>query len=99
MDSTSEENGSWLESCIFKLSSFSTEYTESRRSGRSNERQLSNTIDELKGNEAIGRSHADATEIDGQVIIQCVNNLNPGDQVKVLIESFGDYDFWGRLTE
>ncbi|MCH9049360.1 MAG: hypothetical protein IH836_10590 [Proteobacteria bacterium] len=73
--------------------------TESRRSGGSNERQLSNTIDELKGNEAIGRSHADATEIDGQVIIQCVNNLNPGDQVKVLIESFGDYDFWGRLTE
>ncbi|MFB3100393.1 MAG: hypothetical protein ACE1ZM_02995 [Gammaproteobacteria bacterium] len=73
--------------------------TESGRSGGSNERQLSNTIDELKGNEAIGRSHADATEIDGQVIIQCVNNLNPGDQVKVLIESFGDYDFWGRLTE
>ena len=74
-------------------------YTESGRSGGSNERQLSNTIDELKGNEAIGRSHADATEIDGQVIIQCVNNLNPGDQVKVLIESSGDYNFWGRLTE
>ena len=36
--------------------------------------------------EAIGRSHADAPEIDGQVIIENASNLNPGDQVNVLIE-------------
>jgi len=56
-------------------------------------------IDELIDNEAIGRSHADAPEIDGQVIIDNAGHLNPGDQVKVLIESSGDYDLWGRLTE
>ena len=56
-------------------------------------------IDELIDNEAIGRSHADAPEIDGQVIIDNTGHLNPGDQVKVLIESSGDYDLWGRLTE
>ncbi len=56
-------------------------------------------IDELNGNEAIGRSHADAPKIDGRVIIDNVGDLNLGDQVKVLIESSGDYDLWGRLTE
>ncbi|MFB3100197.1 MAG: 30S ribosomal protein S12 methylthiotransferase RimO, partial [Gammaproteobacteria bacterium] len=56
-------------------------------------------IDELNDNEAIGRSHADAPEIDGQVIIDNAGHLNLGDQVKVLIESSGDYDLWGRITE
>ena len=56
-------------------------------------------IDESNGNEAIGRSHADAPEIDGHVIIDNAGDLNLGDQVKVLIESSGDYDLWGRLTE
>jgi ribosomal protein S12 methylthiotransferase len=61
-------------------------------------------IDELNGNEAIGRSHADAPEIDGQVIIKNANklktlNLNPGDQVKVRIETSGDYDLWGKIAE
>jgi ribosomal protein S12 methylthiotransferase len=56
-------------------------------------------IDELNDNEAIGRSHADAPEIDGQVIIDNAGHLNLGDQVKVLIESSGDYDLWGRTTE
>ena len=41
MDSTSEENGSWLESCIFKLSSFSTEYSESGHSAKPIELLLS----------------------------------------------------------
>jgi len=33
------------------------------------------------------------------VIIDNAGHLNLGDQVKVLIESSGDYDLWGRTTE
>jgi len=55
-------------------------------------------IDELNGNEAIGRSHADAPEIDGHVIIDNAGDLHLGDRVKVLVESSGDYDLWGRLS-
>ncbi|MFT5426670.1 MAG: ribosomal protein S12 methylthiotransferase [Gammaproteobacteria bacterium] len=56
-------------------------------------------IDTVDGSEAIGRSHADAPEIDGQVIIESASNLNPGDQVNVLIEASGDYDLWGKTVE
>lgn len=60
-------------------------------------------VDKLEGDNAVGRSHADAPEIDGQVIIEnptpCNSlGLKPGDQVKVLIEASGDYDLWGRLV-
>ncbi len=56
-------------------------------------------IDEVNENEAIGRSHADAPEIDGQVIIENASNLHPGDQVNVLIETSGDYDLWGKIAK
>ena len=55
-------------------------------------------IDTLNGSEAIDRSHADAPEIDGQVIIENASNLNPGDQVNVHIEEAGDYDLWGKVV-
>ena len=56
-------------------------------------------IDEITENEAIGRSHADAPEIDGQVIIENERNLTPGDLVKVHIEKSGDYDLWGKIVD
>ncbi len=56
-------------------------------------------IDEVNENEAIGRSHADAPEIDGQVIIENARNLHLGDQVNVLIETSGDYDLWGKIAK
>ena len=66
------------------------------------ENKIGNTIevliDELDGNDAIGRSYADAPEIDGQVIIENASKLKPGDQVNVLIEASGDYDLWGKIV-
>jgi ribosomal protein S12 methylthiotransferase len=56
-------------------------------------------IDETNENEAIGRSHVDAPEIDGQVIIGNGRNLKPGDLVKVHIEESGDYDLWGKIVD
>lgn len=55
-------------------------------------------IDELDGNDAIGRSHADAPEIDGHVMIENASGLKPGDQVKVMIEASGDYDLGGKIV-
>jgi len=46
---------------------------------------------------AIGRSKADAPEIDGMVTIRDGGNLRPGSLVKVHVESADEYDLVGRL--
>jgi ribosomal protein S12 methylthiotransferase len=56
-------------------------------------------IDEVSGDGAIGRSHADAPEIDGIVQIQDAADLAAGDIVQVLIETADDYDLFGRTAE
>ncbi|MEJ8568240.1 30S ribosomal protein S12 methylthiotransferase RimO [Elongatibacter sediminis] len=48
---------------------------------------------------AIGRSTADAPEIDGIVTITDGARLRPGDRVKVRIEAADDYDLFGRLDD
>jgi ribosomal protein S12 methylthiotransferase len=56
-------------------------------------------IDEINGNDIIGRSYADAPEIDGNVFIQSNKELSMGDVVKVKIDSAGEYDLWGVYKE
>jgi ribosomal protein S12 methylthiotransferase len=56
-------------------------------------------VDELDGNLAIGRSKADAPEIDGIVRILDRADLAPGDLVKIVIESADDYDLCGRIAD
>lgn len=53
-------------------------------------------IDEANGRRAIGRSYADAPEIDGVVHIAQGEGLQPGDFVKVKITRSDDYDLWGK---
>jgi ribosomal protein S12 methylthiotransferase len=52
-------------------------------------------IDEIDGEDIIGRSYADAPEIDGNVFVESNNALQIGDIVTVKIHSAGDYDLWG----
>ena len=52
-------------------------------------------IDELSEGHYIGRSHADAPEIDGVVHVRSHRNLYPGDRIRVLIEEASDYDCSG----
>ena len=54
-------------------------------------------IDEVVEEGAVGRSKADAPEIDGQVFIDGATHLKVGDLVNVEIEEVDDYDMWGRL--
>lgn len=52
-------------------------------------------IDEVDDEGAIGRSFADAPEIDGCVYLNGEENVKPGDIVNVLIEHSDEYDLWG----
>ncbi|CAI1897678.1 30S ribosomal protein S12 methylthiotransferase RimO [Serratia fonticola] len=52
-------------------------------------------IDEVDEEGAIGRSMADAPEIDGAVYLNGEANVKAGDIVKVKIENADEYDLWG----
>ncbi|WP_028118107.1 30S ribosomal protein S12 methylthiotransferase RimO [Ferrimonas senticii] len=56
-------------------------------------------VDEIGEDGAIGRSYADAPEIDGKVTIGGEYDLNPGDMVWVAIEYADDHDLFGTLVE
>jgi ribosomal protein S12 methylthiotransferase len=54
-------------------------------------------IDEVDEDGAIGRSYADAPEIDGSVFLNGETKVKPGDLVDVVIEHSDDYDLWGSI--
>ncbi|RVU38509.1 30S ribosomal protein S12 methylthiotransferase RimO [Hwanghaeella grinnelliae] len=54
-------------------------------------------IDSVDGEGAVGRSYADAPEIDGNVFIDEPGAIKPGDMVKVEIDEASDYDLWGQI--
>ena len=54
-------------------------------------------IDEVDEEGAIGRSTADAPEIDGMVYLNDETDLAPGDIVEVTITHSDEYDLWGEL--
>lgn len=55
-------------------------------------------VDELDDEWAIGRSKADAPEIDGVVHIRNGRELTPGELVRVRVESADDYDLSGHVV-
>ncbi|MBF8269836.1 MAG: 30S ribosomal protein S12 methylthiotransferase RimO [Gammaproteobacteria bacterium] len=61
-------------------------------------RTLPVIIDKVNGTEYIGRSHADAPEIDGLVYLKSRRVLQPGGIVNVKISRAGDYDLWGKTV-
>ncbi|MGJ7471519.1 30S ribosomal protein S12 methylthiotransferase RimO [Kosakonia cowanii] len=58
-------------------------------------REILVMIDEVDEEGAIGRSMADAPEIDGAVYLNGETNVKPGDIVRVKVESADEYDLWG----
>tara|TARA_R110000787_G_scaffold71250_1_gene158581 strand:- start:162 stop:1496 length:1335 start_codon:yes stop_codon:yes gene_type:complete len=61
-------------------------------------RTLPVLIDEVDEEGAIGRSTADAPEIDGNVFLNGEQTLQPGDLVNVTIDQSDEYDLWGELA-
>lgn len=54
-------------------------------------------IDEVVEEGAVGRSEADAPEIDGSVFIDGATHLSVGDIVKVEFEEADEHDLWAKL--
>lgn len=55
-------------------------------------------IDEVDEEGAIGRSSADAPEIDGVVYLNGETSLIPGQMVNVTVTHSDEYDLWGELA-
>ncbi len=51
-------------------------------------------IDEVNAEGAIGRSSADAPEIDGKVYLEGATDLHPGDFVEAQVTAADEYDLW-----
>ena len=51
-------------------------------------------IDEVDADGAIGRSRADAPEIDGRVYLDGAADLQPGDLVEAEVTAADEYDLW-----
>ncbi|MEB7341509.1 30S ribosomal protein S12 methylthiotransferase RimO [Enterobacter hormaechei] len=58
-------------------------------------REILVIIDEVDEEGAIGRSMADAPEIDGAVYLNGETNVKPGDIIRVKVENADEYDLWG----
>lgn len=54
-------------------------------------------IDQVDAEGIVGRSRADAPEIDGLVYIESEKNIAPGDMVEVEITAADEYDLWGKF--
>ena len=51
-------------------------------------------IDEVDAKGAVGRSSADAPEIDGKVFMDGLTNVQPGDLVEGEVTGADEYDLW-----
>jgi ribosomal protein S12 methylthiotransferase len=59
-------------------------------------REIEVIVDSVEKGHAVGRSQADAPEIDGSVFVKPAAGLKPGDIVKVRVEAAKDYDLEAR---
>lgn len=55
-------------------------------------------IDDVTNEGAVGRTYADAPEIDGQVHLEGATDLSPGDMVMAHIDKSDDYDLHGHVV-
>ncbi len=60
-------------------------------------RSLDVLIDEVDADGAVGRSYADAPEIDGAVVLDGETALKPGDMVRARITDADEYDLWAEI--
>lgn len=61
-------------------------------------REIDVLIDETSDEGIIGRTSADAPEIDGCIYVESDRTLKPGDIVKVRVTEADEYDLWGEAV-
>jgi ribosomal protein S12 methylthiotransferase len=59
-------------------------------------REIDVLIDDVDDEGAVGRSYADAPEIDGVVILEGETGLRPGDMARVRVTGSDEYDLWAK---
>ena len=62
-------------------------------------RDIEVLVDEVDADGPIGRSEADAPEIDGMVFLQAARPLRPGDLVRARVTHADEYDLWAEVIE
>ncbi|MCC5883428.1 MAG: 30S ribosomal protein S12 methylthiotransferase RimO, partial [Halomonas sp.] len=62
-------------------------------------REIEVLVDEVDEEGAIGRSEADAPEIDGMVFLDVKRPLRPGDVVRARVTNADEYDLWAEVIE
>lgn len=62
-------------------------------------REIEVLVDEVDEEGAIGRSEADAPEIDGMVFLDAKRPLRPGDVVRARVTNADEYDLWAEVIE
>lgn len=60
--------------------------------------RLTILIDEISGAGAVGRSYADAPEIDGQVYIDEARGVSVGDFVHTVVTEASEHDVWAKIV-
>jgi len=61
--------------------------------------ELDILIDDVPGDgTAVGRSYADAPEIDGRVIVEGIRNMQVGDRITVRVTRSAEHDLWSEPT-
>ncbi|GAB4355439.1 MAG: 30S ribosomal protein S12 methylthiotransferase RimO [Gammaproteobacteria bacterium] len=60
-------------------------------------KRLTVLVDEIDGQQAVGRSAADAPEVDGLVYIEQRDGLSVGEWYEVEVTGSDEYDLWGRV--
>ncbi|WP_104203743.1 30S ribosomal protein S12 methylthiotransferase RimO [Billgrantia saliphila] len=62
-------------------------------------REIEVLVDEADEEGPIGRSEADAPEIDGMVFLESARTLRPGDVVRARVTNADEYDLWAEVIE
>jgi ribosomal protein S12 methylthiotransferase len=60
-------------------------------------REIEVLVDEITDEGPIGRSHADAPEIDGMVFLETELELSPGQVVRARVTNADEYDLWAEV--
>ncbi|MDR5893415.1 30S ribosomal protein S12 methylthiotransferase RimO [Halomonas mongoliensis] len=61
-------------------------------------REIEVLVDEITDEGPIGRSHADAPEIDGMVFLETELELSPGQVVRARVTHADEYDLWAEVV-
>ena len=61
-------------------------------------REIEVLVDEITDEGPIGRSHADAPEIDGMVFLDSEQELSPGQIIRARVTNADEYDLWAEVV-